>query len=339
MQPTVAPPPYAVLIGKLFASWESFSIAAVARLGVADYLESGPKTTAQLAAELKVHEDSLYRVLRALAGSGIFREGEGRTFSQTPLSAVLRSNAAPGLRYFSAMSLDDWYHRGFQAVCKTIENGRTGMENVFGMELFEHLQKNPGEAENFNKGMTDLSSSEAPAVVASYDFGGFEHIVDVGGGMGSLLAAILESAPQLRGTLFDMPYLIEQARTAPILSPYAGRCDFAGGDFFENVTAGADAYIMKHIIHDWDDERSAKILSNCHKAMRPGGKLLVVDRVIGPPNQPDQKKYFDIAMMMWPGGRERDEAEWRALFQASGFRLEQIIPTPSPHSILEGAPL
>jgi hypothetical protein len=157
--------------------------------------------------------------------------------------------------------------------------------------------------------------------------------------MGLLLAAILESAPKLRGTLFDMPYVIDQARTAPILAPHAGRCDFARGDFFEGVPAGADAYIMKHIIHDWDDERSAKILGNCRKAMRPGGKLLVVDRVIGPPNQPDPRKYFDIAMMMCPGGRERDEAEWRALFQASGFRMERIIPTPGPHSILEGAAL
>jgi hypothetical protein len=172
MQPTPAPHPYSVLIEKLFASFESFAIAAAAKLGVADCLESGPKSTAQLAAELKVDEDSLYRVLRALAGSGIFHEGESRTFSQTPLSAVLCSDAAPSLRYCSIMSLDDWYHRGFQAISKTIENGRTGMENVFGVGLFEHLQKNSGEAENFNRGMTDLSSGEAPAVVASYDFFG-----------------------------------------------------------------------------------------------------------------------------------------------------------------------
>src|SRR5262252_421862 len=149
MQPVPARSPYLVLTEKLVAAWESFAIAAAAKLGVADLLESGPKTTAQLAAELKVHEDSLYRVLRALAGSGIFHEGEGRTFSQTPLSAVLLSNAAPGLRYCSIMSLDDWYHKGFQAICKTVENGRTGMENVFGMGIFEYFQKTPEEAANF----------------------------------------------------------------------------------------------------------------------------------------------------------------------------------------------
>ena len=339
MHPAPSAPPFAVLLEKISSAWESLSIAAIARLGVADCLESGPKTTARIAAELNLHEDSLYRVLRALAGSGIFFEGDGRTFSQTPLSALLCTNARPSLRYCAMMSLDDWYHKGFQAVAETIANGRTGMHNVFGMEMFGYLQKNPAEAENFNKGMTDLSSGEAPAVVASYDFSGFSHIVDVGGGMGLLLAAVLESAPGLRGTLFDMPYVIEQARSAPTLAPHAGRCDFVGGDFLEGVPAGADAYIMKHIIHDWDHERSAKMLGNCRRSMKPGGKLLVVDRVIGAPNEPDAKKYFDIAMMVWPGGRERDHAEWRALFHASGFRLERVIPTPGPHSILEGAPV
>jgi hypothetical protein len=326
------------LLEKLFTAWESMSIAAVAKLGVADCLQSGPKTTAQIAAALNLDEDSLYRVMRAIAGSGIFHEGDDRTFSQTPMSALLTSDANPSLRYCSSMVLDDWYHKGFQAICKTMENGRTGMENVFGMPLFEFLQKNPGEAENFNKGMTDLSSGEAPAVIASYDFSGFEHIVDIAGGMGLLLAAILDSAPKLRGTLFDMPYVIEQARTAPILAPYADRCAFAGGDFLQEVPAGADAYIMKHIIHDWDAERSTRILSNCRRVMKPGGKLLVVDRVIGPPNQHDDKKFFDIAMMMWPGGRERSEAEFRTLFQSAGFRVDRIISTPGPHSIVEGTP-
>jgi hypothetical protein len=336
MQPTPAPPPYAVMIELILAQWVSFAISAASKLGVADQLESGPKTTNELAAQLKVHEDSLYRLLRALAGNGIFHEGAGRMFSQTPLSELLRTNARPGLRYAAVMLLDDWHHKAFQAICESIETGRTAPETVFGMGLFEHLHKNPGEADNFNKGMTDLSSGEAPAVVASYDFSGCEHIVDVGGGMGGLLAAILESAPKLRGTVFDQPSVIEQAEKAPILAPFAGRCQLTGGSFFEGVPAGADAYIMKHIIHDWDDARSTQILVNCRKAMRPKGKVLVVDRVIGAPNQPDPKKYFDLAMLVLPGGRERDEGEWRALFAASGFRLERIIPTPAPHSILEG---
>src|SRR5258708_31281429 len=175
MQPTPAPPPYAVMIDLLFAQWISFAIEAAAKLGIADQLESGPKTTKELAAQLNLHEDSLYRLLRALAGNGIFHEGAGRTFSQTPLSEILRTNANPGLRHAAAMLLDDWSLKGFQAVCASIETGRTGTENVFGIGLFEHLAKSPEEAVNFNKGMTDLSSGEAPAVVASYDFSRFEH--------------------------------------------------------------------------------------------------------------------------------------------------------------------
>jgi len=187
--------------------------------------------------------------------------------------------------------------------------------------------------------MTDLSSGEGPAVVATYDFSGFAHIVDVAGGAGGLLAAILASTPKLRGTLFDQPSVIEQAKSDAILVPFADRCEIVGGDFFEGVPAGADAYIMKHIIHDWEDERATKILSNCRRAMKPGGKLLVVDRVIGPPNAPDPKKFFDVAMMLMPGGRERTEPEWKALYAASGFRLTRILPTPAPHSIIEGVPV
>jgi hypothetical protein len=327
------------MLDMLLSQWTSFAISAAAKLGIADQLESGPRTTQELAGRLNLHEDALYRLLRALAGSGIFHEGEGRLFSQTPLSDLLRTNAYPGLRYAAAMLLDDWHHKAFQLVCTSIGNGRTGMENAFNVGLFVHLQNNPQEAVYFNKSMTDMSSGEAPAVVASYDFSGFEHIVDVAGGMGGLLAAILGSSPKLRGTLFDLPSVIEQAGKGSLLAPFDGRCQLTGGSFFDGVPTGADAYIMKHIIHDWDDTRAMQILVNCRKAMKPNGKLLVVDRVIGPPNAPDPKKYFDLAMLMVPGGRERDEAEWRALFTTAGFHLERIIPTQAPQSILEGRPV
>ena len=323
----------------MLAQWNSVAICAVARLGVADHLESGPRTSKDLASLLKLHEDSLYRVLRAVAGLGIFHEGENRTFSQTPLSEVLRTNASPSLRYAAAMLIDDWQFRSFQAICSTVENGRAAMANVFGTGLFEYLQAHPDQAFRFNRGMTNLSSGEAPAVVASYDFSGFGHIVDVAGGEGGLLAAILASAPNLRGTLFDMPSVIDQAKTDRILASFAARCELASGDFFEAVPEGADAYIMKHIIHDWDDERATKILSNCRRAMKSNGKLLVVDRVIGPPNAPDPKKFFDVAMMLFQSGRERTEPEWNSLFASSGFSVARIIPTPGPHSVIEGKPV
>jgi O-methyltransferase/methyltransferase family protein len=339
MQPAPSVSPYVAVLDMVLAHWHSAAISAVAKLGIADQLESGPKSTQELASALNLHEESLYRVLRALAGLGVFHEGENRTFSQTPLSDVLRTKAKPSLRYGAAMMIDDWQFRSFQAICSTLENGKTGTSNALGMELFEYLAANPDQAFGFNRGMTDLSSGDAPAVVASYDFSGFEHIVDVAGGVGGLLAAILESAPRLRGTLFDQASVIEQAKSDGLLASLSDRCDMVSGSFFESVPQGADAYIMKHIIHDWEDERASKILSNCRSAMKPGGKLLVVDRVIEPPNASDPKKFFDIAMMLIPGGRERAEAEWSALFARSGFEIARIIPTPCPHSIIEGNPV
>jgi O-methyltransferase domain/Dimerisation domain len=331
-------PAHAALFQMLIGKWLSSAISAAARLGIADRLESGPKTAKQLASELNVHERSLYRLLRALASVGVFHEGEGELFNQTPLSDPLRSNAKPCLRNLAMMLIDDWHNKAWAELAWTIETGRPAPEKVFGMSLFEYLSKYPEEAANFNNGMTDLSKGDGPAVVASYDFSRFEHIVDVGGGVGAMLAAILESAPKLRGTLLDMPYVIERARKAPLLASSAARCEFAGGSFFEAVPKGADAYIMKHIIHDWDDEHATIILANCRKAMLPDGKLLVVDRVVGPASQPDQAKLFDLEMMVTPGGLERSEPEWRRLFAAAGFRLERIIPMPAPQSILEGTP-
>lgn len=330
---------FVTVIEMILAHWDGAAIAAAAKFGVADKLESGPKTTKELASVLNLHEDSLYRVLRALAGIGIFHEGENRTFSQTALSDVLRTNAKPSLRYAAASMMDNWQWRSIQGIFATVQNGKTGAANVLSAELFDYLRSHPEEAASFNRCMTDLSSGEAPAVVATYDFSGFEHIVDVAGGAGGLLAAILASAPKLRGTLFDQPAVIEQAKSDGILTTFADRCQLVGGSFFEGVPAGADAYIMKHIIHDWEDELAAKILSNCRRAMRPGGKLLVVDRVIGPPNAPDPKKFFDVAMMLIPGGRERTESEWKALYASAGFRLTKILQTPAPHSVIEGIPV
>jgi hypothetical protein len=340
MQPDVgnAMAPFAVLFQMVNAKWVSSAISVAAKLGIADSLESGPKTTQQLARELNLHEPSLYRLLRALASVGVFHEGEDRLFSQTPLSDLLRSNAKPSLRNVAMMLIDSWHIKDWAELGWSIATGRPAAEKVLGTNMFEYLSAHPEEAANFNNAMTDLSQGDGPAVVASYDFSRFEYIVDVGGGAGALLAAILESAPKLRGALLDIPYVIEQARRGPMLASFAGRCEFAGGSFLDGVPQGADAYILKHIIHDWDDELATRILSNCRQAIRGDGTLLVVDRIVGPPNQPDQAKFFDLEMMVNPGGLERSEIQWRKLFATSGFRLERIIPMPTPQSILEATP-
>src|SRR5262245_12169306 len=240
MKQAASIPPFVVVIEMILAQWNAAAISAAAKFGIADQLESGPKTTQELASRLNLHEDSLYRVMRALAGLGIFHEEENRTFSQTPRSDVLRTNAKPSLRYGMGALLDDWQFRSVQGIASTLENGRSATSNVFGSELFDYLSAHPAEALSFNRCMTDLSSTEAPAVVATYDFSGFERIVDVAGGAGGLLAAILASAPKLRGTLFDQPAVIEQAESDGILTTFADRCQLVGGSFFEGVPAGAD---------------------------------------------------------------------------------------------------
>lgn len=322
----------------LLAQWSAAAVSAVAKLNIADHLESGPKSTTELASLVGAHEDSLYRVMRALAGVGIFHEGKDRTFSNTPHSEVLRSDAPRSLRNLAAFMLDPWQYRSVGAIVETVKNGLPGVKNVFGMGLFEYLEAHPEEGALFNRGMTDMSTDDAPAVVGAYDFSGFGHIVDVAGGVGLLLGGILESAPTLRGTLFDVPTVIEQARSDGHLKSFEGRCELTSGSFFDGLPPGADAYIMKHIIHDWSDEHATTILKNCRSVLAPKGKLLVVDRVLGPPNEPDPKKVFDLGMMLEPGGRERTEAEFHGLFAASGFRVTKIVPTAGPLSIIEGEP-
>jgi len=321
----------------VLAHWNSIAICAVAKLGVADHLESGPKTTKELASLMNVQEDPLYRVMRAVAGVGVFHEGENRTFSQTDRSDVLRTNAVPTLRYAASMCIDDWQLRSMQAICSTIENGRAAQENVFGMGLFPYLQSHPDQAFRFNRGMTDLSSGDTPALLAVYDFSAFEHIVDIAGGAGGMLAGILEKFPHLRGTLFDQPSVIEQAKKDGILNAYATRCDLVGGSFFEAVPSNADAYIMKHIIHDWDDDRSLTILRNIHRVLAgvSNGRVILLESVVQPGNVPDFGKLIDMEMLLIPGGRERTADEFAALFARAGFELTRIVPTASPLSVIE----
>ncbi|MCU1339166.1 MAG: methyltransferase [Bryobacterales bacterium] len=311
----------------------------MARFGIADHLEAGPKSPKELASLTGTNEQALYRVLRAAASLGVTTELEDGRFAQTPLSDPLRSNAKPGIRNFAMMFLDEWHMRTWTELPWSVQTGRPAPYKVYGMGGFEWLSQNPDQAVNFNNAMTDLSQDQAPAIAQAYDFSQFQSVVDIAGGLGTLLAAILERAPKLRGVLFEMPYLIGQAHNSAILQSFRDRCDFIGGNFFESVPAGADAYIMKFIIHDWDDEQATKILANCRKGIRPSGKLLVVDQVVPPRNEPGLAKLMDLEMLVAPGGRERTGPEWKELFAASGFRLERIIPTPAPQCILEGVPV
>ena len=331
-------PAHAVLLQMLTGKWVSSMISTLARFGVADHLESGPRSLRELAELTGTQERALYRVMRAAASLGLFTELEDGRFANTPLSEPLRTNAVPCIRNLALMMLDGYHVDCWAELPWCVETGKPAPYKLFGMGGFEWFARNPEQSVNFHHAMSDLSQADSPVIAASYDFSRFTSLMDVAGGLGTLLAAILARTPQLRGTLFEVPPVAEQAKQSSILEPHKDRVEFIGGSFLDEVPSGCDAYVMKHILHDWEDAEAGKILGNIRKAMGPEGTLLVVDQVVPPRNEPGLAKLMDLEMMVLPGGRERTEQEWRELLQASGFRLEKVIHTPIPQCILECIP-
>lgn len=337
MTPQTAPP-FAQILQMLNGLTLSTCISCLARLGIADLVEHGPKSAEELAVSVGADSKALYRLLRVTASVGVLAEGPDGRFSETPLSAALRSNAQPRIRNWAIMGSQEWFMRGHERLEYTIRTGKTALDEVYGMPLFDHLFSHPAEMQNFNDAMTDLSMMDSPAVAEAYSFEGFQSIVDVAGGHGLLLANILKRNPSMRGTLYEAPQVLEGAKTGP-LKPYMDRCTLTAGNMFKSVPSGADAYIMKHIIHDWPDDVCVNILKLCRKGINPGGKLLVADTVILPGNDSAVGKVLDIVMLLFPGGKERTEEQFRALFEASGWKLTRVIPTAAPESIVEGVPV
>jgi len=313
------------------------ALAGLAQLAIPDLVEHGPKSADELAREVGADPRALYRLMRATASVGVLSEGPDGKFSETPMSAVLRSNANPRLRGFAIMHGTEWHARGWAKLDYCVKTGKQAIEEVYGVPIFQFFEQRPEESQLFNQAMSDLSMLDSPAVAEAYSFSGIHSLVDVGGGHGLLLATILARNPHLKGTLYEVPHVVEGARNGP-LKPVMDRCTLASGDMFSSVPAGADAYIMKHIIHDWPDDVCIKILKACRKAVNPSGKLLVVDNVILPGNDFASGKFLDIQMLIFPGGRERTEKEFRDLFAAAGWRLTRVIPTAVPESIVEGVP-
>jgi hypothetical protein len=332
-------PAHAELLQMLTGKWVSTMISTVARFGVADHLEPGPKSIAELASLTGTQEQALYRLLRAAASVGVFTELEDGRFANTALSEPLRTNAVPCIRNMAMMMLDGFHVDSWAELPWCVETGRPAPYKLFGMGSFEWFAQNPGETVNFHHAMSDLSQADSPVIAAAYDFSRFTSVMDVAGGLGTLLAAILARTPQLRGTLFEVPAVAEQAKTSPILSRHGDRVACISGSFLDAIPGGADVYIMKHILHDWDDADAGKILANVRKVIGPQGRLLIVEQVVTPRNEPGAAKVMDLEMMVLPGGRERTEQEWGELLAASGFRLDKVIHTPVPQCILEGVPV
>jgi copper chaperone CopZ len=332
------PPAEAKMMHLLSGAYVAGAVSCVAQLGIADILEAGPKSAAELASLVKADATALYRLMRATASVGVFAEGPDGKFSQTPASAVLRSNANPSLRAVAIMHGHEWHMRGWEQLEYCVNTGKTAIEKVYGMPIFEYFKQHPNEAQVFNDAMSSYSMMDSPAVANAYSFEGIHSIVDVAGGHGLLLAKILERNPGMRGTLYDLPEVMEGAKNGA-LKNVMDRCTLQSGDMFSAVPAGADAYIMKHIIHDWPDDRCVSILRACRKSVNAGGKLLVVDSVIQPGNDFAPGKFLDLQMLIAAGGRERTEKQFREIFEASGWKLNRVIPTTVPDSIVEGSPV
>ncbi|HXV79075.1 MAG TPA: methyltransferase [Candidatus Binatia bacterium] len=312
----------------------SQALYAIAKLGVADFIGEGRSSVAELARVAEADEKVLYRVMRALAGFGVLHEEEGRFFSLTPAGQLLRSDHPQSLRHAVIFRCEENYD-AFRALVHAVRNGENAFKHVFGAPRFEYLKSNKEATASFQQGMKAITKAATAAILKAYDFSPFKTVVDVGGGNGALLAGILEQTPHLSAILFDQAETIELARAG--FGGTLGNCQLIAGDFFDAVPKGGDVYILKSIIHDWSDEPAVTILRNCRAAMEEKGKLLVIDRMIGPPNQESYALFVDLAVLVEHGGQERRQDEFEALFNRAGLKLLRVIETESTFYILDAA--
>lgn len=330
------PPPLAML-QMISGFWVSRTIYIAAKLGLADLIAQGPRTAEDLAAQTGTHARSLYRVLRALASLGIFKEEADGRFSQTQLSETLRSEVPGSMRWAAMVELGQEHFPAWGNVMHSVKTGEIAFDNLYKQDVWAYYAQTPDDAQTFNRSMSGFTQVVNQAVLAGYDFSNIGKLVDVAGGVGSLLSNVLQAHPTIRGVLFDLPHVIAEAGPFFEQAGCADRCELVSGDFFQSVPEGGDVYMMKWIIHDWDDEKSITILRNIHQAMKADGRLLLLETVVPAGNEPHWSKFLDLNMMVMTGGCERTEAEFDALLQAAGFRLQRILPTFSNVNIIEAA--
>ncbi|GAC1513121.1 MAG: methyltransferase [Chloroflexota bacterium] len=324
---------------RLFRSfWVSRAIYVAAELGIADLLAEGPLAVDDLASAVGAHAPTLYRILRLLASEGVFIEAEDGSFALTPPAAALRRDAGPARLQVLFIGRDaSWQAAG--SLLHSVRTGETAFEHVHGVDFFEHLRHHPDEQALFDQLMVGNTVPVARAVAAEYDFSGIRSIVDVGGGRGALALEILRAHPHIRGIVFDQPAVVAGARDAIEAEGLADRCEAVGGDFFVAVPDGCDAYLLKYVLHDWDDERSLAILRACRRAMQQNGRLLVVELRVPRGNVPSFATSSDVNMLINLGGQERTEDEYSRLFAAAGFDLTRTVPLQGELHIIEGVPV
>jgi hypothetical protein len=322
-------------MGRLISGyWQSQAVYVAAKLRLADALAAGPLLAAELASRVGAHPEALARLMRALASVGVFCQQPDGRFENTPQSDCLRSDV-PGSQWAMAVMMGEEHYLAWAELLYCIRTGEGGFRKVFDRPIFEYLQENPEQGQLFDAAMTSIHGAETAAMLDAYDFSEIGTLCDIGGGNGSLLLRTLERFPHLRGILYDLPHVAERARKALESSSFSNRCETRGGSFFDSIPTGADAYLLRHIIHDWDDEKSRLILKNIRKVLPAQGRVLLVESVIAPGNEPSFAKWLDLTMLVIPEGKERTEPEFRELLDSASLQLVRIVPTASEISIIE----
>jgi O-methyltransferase domain len=322
----------------IFGAGLASAVCTAAELGVADHIQRGsPRSARQLAEATGCLEGPLYRLMRLLASHGLFSETRNGEFDHTALSEALRSDAdgsyRAGARLFKRI-FASW--AGLEHAVRT---GQPGFNKIYGKPIFDYVGEHPDLGPILDAAMSSFHGYETAAMLDVCDFSGVRLLADVGGGNGSLIGAVLQRYPRMRGLLFDLGHVAARARQSLKEQGLSDRCEVLEGSFFETIPAGADAYLLRHIIHDWTDEQCLQILSHCRKVIPTEGRLFIVECVVPTGNDRSISKDFDITMMNFPGGLERTEAQFRALLARAGFELSSITPTATMVSIVEGRPV
>jgi hypothetical protein len=324
------PPPEAQLMQLTSGCLVAPAIYVITKLNIPDLLKDGPKSVSELADVTATDADSLYRVLRATASVGVLVEQGNKTFANSPISETLRDDWPRSTKAMTLWMLDPAHWDVYGELMYSVKTGKTAWDKVHGEPCFDSLFGSmKGLGDVFNKAMTSYSFQTIPAVLAAYDFSAFQTIADIGGGLGHLLGAVLNEYPSAKGVLFDLPVVLDDAPSMLDSCGVRDRVELVAGSFTESIPVVADCYLLKHIIHDWYDDKNRTILGNIRTFMPDNAKVLIIDGVVPGGNEPHFAKFLDLEMMMLPGGKERTEDEFRSLLTASGFEMTRVIPTQS----------
>ena len=339
--PSQPPDPGQLLMQMSTGFMVSSALYPVTKLGIADLVAEAPQPVSKLAETTGANEDALYRVLRALSSIGIFAEVSPRTFGLTPIANLLRSDVNGNLRELVLWVTNEFHFKVWGQLTHSVLTGQPSVEKVYGKACFELFPELPETNVEFNNAMTNISATTVPVVLENYDFSGIDTLADVGGGHGFLISQILKHYPNMQGTLLDMPHVIEGANARIERLGLTSRLQTCPCNFFESIPPGGDAYIMQHIIHDWNDAKCHIILTNIHKALagKKNGKLIILDSIVKAGSAPDFCKWLDLEMLTMPGGKERTEEEFRVLLQQAGFKLTRSIPLQGMVGIIEAVPV